>query len=294
MKKLVATVASACLGLAAAPLAAQSVPAPPSGFTLTWAEDFEAPGGVGLDQNDWIYSTGCCFGVSQVATMTTSTDNVYHDGNGNLIIKAIKGRGARWTSGRFETKRGDFGADPGGVLRVQASMQLPDLATKDGLGYWPGFWMLGSGYRTGGTWPDVGEIDIMESVNANPSYFVTLHCGTYPDGPCNEPIGVGSGEIACATCKTQFNTYAMELDRSKAVEEIRYYFNNTLVHTIKATDIDATAWSRATQGDFFILFDLYIGGDFPNGACNCRTPDRKTTVGGGMLKIAYVAVYNKP
>ena len=80
MKKLMTFAASLVLSAAAAPAVAQSVPAAPSGFTLTWADDFEAPVGTGLDTADWTYSTGCCFGVGQVATMTTSTDNVYHDG----------------------------------------------------------------------------------------------------------------------------------------------------------------------------------------------------------------------
>lgn len=294
MKKLLAFAASLVMGAVAVPAVAQSVPAAPSGFTLTWADDFERPAGVGLSTADWTYSTGCCFGVGQIATMTTSTDNVYHDGNGNLVIKAIKGKGARWTSGRFETKRGDFGAAPGGVMRVQASMQLPNLSGDAALGYWPGFWMLGTPLRNGGTWPDVGELDIMESVNGLDEFFATMHCGTYPGGPCNEPIGIGSGPVACSTCKTQFRTYAMEVDRSKAVEEIRFYLDNTLYYTLKQTEVDATTWSRAIHHDFFILFDLYIGGDFPDGYCNCTTPSRTKTQGGGMLKIAYVAVYNKP
>ncbi|MBX7496323.1 family 16 glycosylhydrolase [Qipengyuania sp. 6B39] len=293
MKKTWITAAALTLGMVGLPQAAQAAPPPPSGFSLTWADDFNGPGGTVADSAEWTYSTGCCFGTGQIATMTTSLDNVYQDGSGNLVIKAVRNR-TRWTSGRIETKRGTFAASPGGVMRVQASMQLPNVTTQNGLGYWPGFWLLGSGLRTGGTWPDVGEIDIMESVNGLPSFFASLHCGTYPGGPCNEPTGLTSGQLACATCKTEFHTYAMELDRSKTVEEIRFYLDSSLVHTIRASDVDPTTWSRAMDHSFFILLDLYIGGDFPNALCNCSTPSRTATVSGGMLKIDYVAVYNKP
>lgn len=281
------------LGMIAPLTGAAAAPQPPTGFTLTWADDFDRPAGTGADTSAWKYSTGCCFGTGQIATMTTSTANVYHDGQGHLVIKAIKDR-TRWTSGRIETQRSDFGAAPGGVMRVQASLQQPDLTTANGLGYWPGFWMLGAGYRTGGTWPDVGEIDIMEDVNGLSKVWGTLHCGVYPGGPCNEPNGIGSGGVTCTGCQTSYRTYAVEVDRSKAPEEIRWYLDGTQFFTVKATQVDATTWARAVDHPFFILFDLYIGGDFPNGVCGCTTPNRTTTVSGGMLKIDYVAVYNKP
>ncbi|MFD6425046.1 hypothetical protein ACFWEP_24125, partial [Streptomyces sp. NPDC060198] len=35
-----------------------SVPAPPSGFTLTWSDDFNGASGTGIDQGLWKYDTG--------------------------------------------------------------------------------------------------------------------------------------------------------------------------------------------------------------------------------------------
>jgi beta-glucanase (GH16 family) len=294
MKTILASAFALALGAFVAPAASQAAPPPPTGFTLTWADDFDRPAGTIADPANWTYSTGCCFGVHQVANMTTSLDNVYHDGSGNLVIRAIKDR-TRWTSGRLETRRADFGATPGGVMRVQASIQQPNVTPTNGLGYWPGFWMLGAGIRSGGTWPDVGEIDIMEGVNGLSKVWSTLHCGVNPGGPCNEPYGLApSAGYACSGCQTAFHTYAVEVDRSKAVEEIRSYLDGVLYQTIKASDVGATTWARAVDHPFSILLDLYIGGDFPNGVCNCTTPNRTTTVSGGMLKVSYVAVYNKP
>ena len=119
--------------------------------------------------------------------MTNSTSNVHLDGNGNLDITAL-GSGSSWTSGRVQTTSANVGAPAGGELEVTASIEQPT----GGLGYWPAFWMLGPGQ-----WPENGEIDIMEDVNSLSELSGTVHCGTDPGGPCNEPDGIGSGLVGC-------------------------------------------------------------------------------------------------
>ena len=45
----------------------------------------------------------------------------------------------------------------------------------EGGGYWPAFWMLGANIEEV-SWPDCGEIDIMENVGRRPEQiFGTLH-----------------------------------------------------------------------------------------------------------------------
>src|SRR5262245_1634988 len=65
-----------------------NVPAPPPGFSLTWSDDFNGGAGTGLDNATWKYDTGRGFGTGEIETMTDSTANVYHDGSGNLVLKA--------------------------------------------------------------------------------------------------------------------------------------------------------------------------------------------------------------
>ncbi|CAM5739024.1 GH16 domain-containing protein OS=Streptomyces microflavus OX=1919 GN=Smic_26270 PE=3 SV=1 [Streptomyces microflavus] len=97
--------------------------------------------------------------------MTDSTDNVRLDGKGALEIVPTR-EGEQWSSGRIETVRSDFAPPPGGVLRIEASIALPDVTGPKAAGYWPAFWTLGAPLRDGYTgWPGVGELDIMESVN---------------------------------------------------------------------------------------------------------------------------------
>jgi beta-glucanase (GH16 family) len=272
-----------------------AVPAPPAGFTTTWSDDFTGGSGTGLNTGTWKYDTGpgSSFGTGEIETMTNSTSNVYQDGAGHLVLKALHSgsdpRGG-WTSGRVETQAATFGAPAGGVVMMQASIQQPNVSTANGAGYWPAFWMLGSTLRTGTTWPTSGEVDILEDINGRSSVFGTLHCGTNPGGPCNESTGIGSGERACGGCQTGYHTYAVQIDRSVSPEQIRWYLDGNNYFTLAANRVDATTWANAVDHPFFIIFDLAMGGGFPDafgGGPNAAT------VSGASLNMDYVAVYNK-
>jgi hypothetical protein len=280
----------------AAPAAAPAaIPAPPAGFTTTWSDDFNGSSGSGVNTGDWKYDTGpgSSFGTGEIETMTNSTSNVFQDGSGHLVLKALHSGSdprAGWTSGRIETQSSSFGAPAGGVVMMQSSIQQPNLTTSNGAGYWPAFWMLGSTLRTGTTWPTSGEVDILEDINARSSVFGTLHCGTNPGGPCNESTGIGSGERACSGCQTGYHTYAVQIDRSVSPEQIRWYLDGNNYFTVNSTQVPAATWTAAVDHPFFIIYDLAMGGGFPDafgGGPNAAT------VSGGQMNIDYVAVYNK-
>jgi hypothetical protein len=279
----------------AAAVQPNAVPAAPSGFTTTWSDDFNGAANTGLNTGTWRYDAGegWTFGTGEIETMTNSTANVYQDGSGHLVLKALHSGtdpNAGWTSGRVETQADGFGAQPGGVVRMQASIQQPNVTTTNGAGYWPAFWMLGAPLRVGVPWPGSGEVDILEDINGRSSVFGTLHCGTNPGGACNESSGVGSGERACSGCQTGYHTYAVEIDRSTSPEQIRWYLDGANYFTLSSNQVDATAWHNAVDHSFYIIFDLAIGGGFPaafGGGPNAAT------VSGGSLNVDYVAVYNK-
>ncbi|WP_328916147.1 MULTISPECIES: glycoside hydrolase family 16 protein [unclassified Streptomyces] len=281
---------------AAVPAAAPAaVAAPPAGFSLTWSDDFTGASGTGVNGTNWKYDTGpgSSFGTGEIETMTNSTANVYQDGNGHLVLKALhSGTDPRsgWTSGRIETQSSSFGAPAGGVVRMESSIQQPNVTTANGAGYWPAFWMLGSTLRDGVTWPKSGEVDILEDINGRSSVFGTLHCGTNPGGVCNESTGIGSGERACGGCQTGYHDYAVEIDRSTSPEQIRWYLDGNNYFTVKANQVDATTWANAVDHPFFIIYDLAMGGGFPDafgGGPNANT------VSGAQMNIDWVAVYNK-
>jgi len=284
---LAAALGAVALFGAEAPTAqAVTVPAPPSGWSTVFSDDFSGASGSAPNSSKWTYDTGpgSNFGTGEIETMTNSTSNVHLDGNGHLNITAL-GSGSNWTSGRIHTPTALVGAPAGGKLQVTASIQQPSPA--NGLGYWPAFWMLGSGQ-----WPENGEIDIMEDVNALSQVAGTVHCGTYPGGVCNEGNGIGSGLRGCSGCQSGFHTYSMILDRTNtSAESITFYLDGSSYFTVTEGQIGASTWQQAFDHNMMIIFDLAMGGGFPNGVCGCTSPSGATT-SGGTMSVGYVAAYS--
>jgi len=280
---IVPVIAVAAAMVPAAPAAMAAVPGAPSGWSTVFSDDFSGSSGSGID-SQWMYDTGpgSNFGTGEIETMTNSTANVHEDGNGNLDLTALRS-GTAWTSGRVQTTTANVGAPAGGELEVTASIQQPT----GGLGYWPAFWMLGPGQ-----WPENGEIDIMEDVNALSEVAGTVHCGVDPGGPCNETSGIGSGLRACSGCQSGFHTYTMILNRTNtAAESITFYLDGTSYFTATEAQIGTSTWQAAFDHNLSILLDLAMGGGFPNGVCGCTTPTSATT-SGGTMSVAYVAAYS--
>jgi hypothetical protein len=262
---------------------ADTVPPPPSGWTTVFSDDFAGAAGSAPSSSNWFYDEGTGFGTGEIEQMTNSTNNVYLDGNGHLVLKAIN-NGGTWTSGRIESTRDDFEAPPGGELEMTAEIEQPNPAS--GLGYWPAFWALGAPMRTGGTWPTSGEIDMMEDVNGLNEASQTLHDAS------NSP---GHALIACPTtgCQAGYNTYSVIINRTNtSAETLEFLMDGTVENTITEASVGTTAWQEAIDHGFFIIFDLAMGGNYPNGICNCTTPTSATTSGASM-SVGYVAVYEE-
>ncbi len=269
-------------------------PTPSGNWTPVWSDNFSGSAGSVPSSSNWIEDTGTSspggpahWGTGEVETMSNSTNNVYLDGHNHLNITAINTNGA-WTSGRIETQRSDFAAPAGGMLQVTASLEQPNPT--NGMGYWPAFWMLGAGDRNNtASWPAVGETDIMEDVNARSEEAATLHCGVAPGGPCNEFNGFGSGLATCPGCQTGYHTYTEIIDRTLSDEQIRWYLDGRQIWIVRESQIGVNTWQAAVDHGFFIIFDLAIGGSFPNAVCNCTSPTSATT-SNGTLSVASVAV----
>jgi hypothetical protein len=262
---------------------AGTVPPPPSGWTTVFSDDFAGPAGSAPSPANWFYDIGTGYGTGEIENTTNSTSNVYLDGNGDLDITAID-NGGTWTSGRIESTRDDFEAPPGGEMEMTASIEQPDPA--DGLGYWPAFWALGSPGRTGGTWPTEGEIDMMEDVNGLNEASQTLH------DSANSP---GHALMACPTtgCQTGYNTYSVIINRvDTSAEYLEFLMDGTVESTITEASVGTTAWQDAIDHGFFIIFDLAMGGNYPDGICDCTAPTSATT-SGGTMSVQYVAVYEE-
>lgn len=270
-----------------------------------FSDRFSGPGGSRVDRK-WVYDIGTHYngvgcpanwGTGEVESATRSTANVSQDGQGHLLISPVES-GGRWTSGRIETAS-TFAAPAGGEMQVTASIKQPHPSS--GLGYWPAFWMLGAGFRASGAgtsgttaclkWPSVGEIDVLEDVNALSQHSGTLHCGIDPGGPCHEPTGLTSGLHPCPGCQTGYDTYSVIVDRTRAGDEsITWYLNGRAYHTVTERQVGAGTWQAAVDHRFFLILDLAIGGGYPDGVCGCTTPTASTSSGAEMA-VRSVAVY---
>jgi hypothetical protein len=283
---LAGSLVSVVTALTGAPAArADTVPPAPAGWTTVFGDNFAGAAGSAPASANWFYDIGTGYGTGETEHTTNSTSNVYLDGNGHLVLKAIN-NGGTWTSGRIESTRDDFQAPPGGKLEMTASIEQPNPAS--GLGYWPAFWALGSPMRAGGGWPTSGEIDMMEDVNGRNQASQTLHdAANSPGHPLIACPGAGS------TCQTGYHTYSVIIDRTNtAAESMQFLMDGTVESTITEASAGTTAWQEAIDHGFFIIFDLAMGGNYPNGICNCTTPTSATTSGASM-SVGYVAVYEQ-
>ena len=79
----------------AALFAAVSSPAQPApaqnSWQLVWSDEFNGPAGTPPDPAKWNYDLGGGgWGNDELETYTNSANNVFQDGNGNLVIRAIR------------------------------------------------------------------------------------------------------------------------------------------------------------------------------------------------------------
>jgi beta-glucanase (GH16 family) len=257
-----------------------------STWTQVWGDEFSGGAGSGLNTSNWQYDTGQGkWGTGEIENMTSSTNNVYQDGNGHLVVKAIRDGNGNWTSGRFESAPG-FTPPAGGMMAFESSISLPNVTGAAAQGYWPAFWALGNNLRSGTPWPTSGEIDTMESINGTNTDYAHFHCGTATGGPCNEPNGIGGGTSPSngGALQGNFHTYRMELDMSTNPQQIRFYLDGRNFYTLYSNQVDATTWSNATSAGFFIMYDLAIGGGWPGNPTS-------STVSGASMVVDYVHVY---
>ena len=253
-------------------------------WTTIWVEDFNGGANTAPSAGNWIHEVGSGYGTGEIETTTNSLSNVSLDGAGHLKITAIRDGAGAWTSGRIKTSRSDFAANAGELVKLSAILQQPNVPNgPGGEGYWPAFWALGSPFLTGGVWPTVGELDMMENVNGRDEVAAGFHCGTNPGGVCNEGSGRGSGLATCIGCKTGYHEYSVVLDRTKTDEELRWYLDGQQIWIVRQSQVGVTQWNDATHHGFYMILNLAIGGAFPDAVAGHYTPTDQTVSGGFML-----------
>ncbi len=281
--------------------ASAAVPGAPTGWTTVFSDDFNGSSGSALNRANWLYDLGTGYaggaanwGTGEIESATDSTNNVYQDGQGHLVIKAIRDGSGHWTSGRIETQRTDFAAPAGGQLEMSASILQPN--PQSGLGYWPAFWAMGGAARPVGAtnWPSIGEYDIMEDVNALSQHSTTFHCGVWA-GECHDPDGITSNLQPCGGCQTGYHTYSAIIDRTNtAAEQLRFYLDGSLTFTVNENQVSVGTWQAAIDHGFMAIFDLAIAGSYPDKVCGCSSAAQAGSItSGAAMSVDWFAVYQQ-
>jgi beta-glucanase (GH16 family) len=246
--------------------AVSSAKCPDATWKLVWGDDFEGASGTAANSANWAYDSGPNWYNGELQDYTSGTTNASLDGNGNLVIEARKEarEGRDYTSARLKTE----GKKTFTLGRFEGRMKLPY-----GQGMWPAFWMLG-----GNSWPNTGEIDIMENLGREPSIaHGTMHGPGYSGaaGPTATYTLPGSAKFS-----DDFHVFAIEWENNA----IRWYVDGSLYSTKTPADISGKTW--VYDHGFFIILNLAVGGEWPG------NPDA-TTVFPQKMVIDYVHVCQK-
>jgi uncharacterized protein (TIGR03437 family) len=231
---------------------AGSAAAQSSGWNLIWSDEFDGAANTPPNPANWTYDLGGGgWGNSELETYTNSTQNVYQDGQGHLVIQALESSPGSYTSGRVKTQ-GLFSFAYG---RIEARIKPPY-----GAGIWPAFWMLGSDIDTV-NWPECGEIDIMENFGADTSGGDD---GGFNHGSLHGPGYTGTGLTGeydfppGQSISNDFHVFAVEWDPTS----IQFFVDGNLfeTQTLNALPAGDTWEFNNTENPFFIIMNVAIGG----------------------------------
>jgi len=205
-------------------------------------DDFDGPAGSPPNPNLWGYDVGSGWGDGELGSYTDSTNNVYLDGQGHLVIAALKS-GNDYTSGRLVTR---------GKLAMTYGTMSARIKMPAGKGIHPGFWMLGTNVDTVG-WPKCGEIDVMESFG-DPSHYNFTVIGPSTE----EPKGQVQFSGAIADLSQGFHTYWVTREQGRITAGID---SATLATFTPASMPPGGQWVFDNQ-PMYALLNVGIGGDF--------------------------------
>ncbi|MEV8379158.1 family 16 glycosylhydrolase [Kribbella sp. NPDC056861] len=270
-----AVVAAGAAVLAAAVIqgpADADVNAPQAVAGTVWEDNFDGPAGQAPNSGKWRYDLGGGgWGNAERQYYTNSTRNSALDGAGHLVITARRESGGKqchygtceYTSARLLTAQ-TFTQKYG---RFEARLKLPRTQ-----GIWPAFWMLGDG---GQTWPNNGELDIMENIGREPS---TVH------GTIHGPGYSGGGGIGGAYSLPNggkfsdgFHTFTVDW----APDSITWYVDGKQYQRRTPADLGGRNW--VFNHPFFMILNVAVGGSWPG------YPDGSTQMPQSMT-VDYVRV----
>lgn len=229
-----------------------------SNTKLLWSDEFDGAAGDSVNPAFWNFDLGdgTEAGIPGWGNQEREwylAEQAKLSGNSELVIHAERnhdearypayyGKSAEWLSAKLTTK------DKVEVLYglIEARVKIPS-----GAGTWPAFWMLGTNLNEV-TWPQCGEIDILEARGRDSGNLVaTLHGPGY------------SGEFGCGkewrtpvSMVDDFHTFAVEW----LPDSITWLFDGHPFSRKIRADVAPHEW--VFDHPFYIITNLAMGGGF--------------------------------
>jgi beta-glucanase (GH16 family) len=239
-------------------------------WKLAWSDEFDGPANTPPDPSKWVYDLGHNedgWGNKELQSYTNSLENIHHDGQGHLIIRALRDESGHYTSGRLKTKS-KFAATFG---KIEARIKIAG-----GQGIWPAFWAMGADIDTAG-WPDCGEIDIMENIGRE---YSIQHASLHGPGYSGTESVTGSVSLSGGRhLSSDFHVFGVVWEK----DNIQFILDGQPYLTASPASLPpGKSW--AFNKPFFLLLNLAVGGTWPG------SPN-KSTVFPQDMTIDYVRVY---
>ena len=227
-----------------------------------WTDNFNESINI---QDNWNFEVWSPYTVNnELQAYTASTNNAYIE-NGNLVIKALRENldlnndgtpDTEYTSARLTTQNKRFyvyenncGSCDGGKIKVEVRAKLPT-----GVGTWPAIWMMPNNSEYG-SWPNSGEIDIMEHVGYDSN---VIHSSVH--NATNSGSLGGTNQTAYQTISNveeNYHTYGLIWSNDEIITFIDNEDNIVLDYN-NSEESGYELWPY--NKDFFIILNLAIGG----------------------------------
>ena len=221
---------------------------------LLWRQEFNGKANTAPDPKVFTYDLGDGggWGNSEQQYYTKQRQNVRIDGKGNLVISAVRIPDplyfdpcitCSFTSARLKTQ------DRVGFRygRIEARIKIPA-----GVGTWPAFWMLGADLGKTTTWPDSGEIDIMEAKGSQPNWaYGTVHGPGYSGGQA-----IGGLYISPQVLSEGYRVYSIDWKPNL----IEFYVDGNPYFQLDPTLLGERKW--VFNKEYFLILNIAMGGNF--------------------------------
>jgi beta-glucanase (GH16 family) len=229
-----------------------SVNALTSEWNLVFSDEFNTTGN--FDANKWTYSPR----LSPAWAKYLTSSPAYAAQNGNdLVLRmdnaVIAGDPVPYHSGGIQTStKFNFLY---GKVEVRARF-------KQGQGSWPAIWMMPEVPVAYGSWPNSGEIDIMEHVNYEDVVHQTIHNATVTNAQ-----GASTATKTTAYNTADYNIYGIVW----SPRAIQFYVNNVLRYTYtRAANATSAQWPF--DKPFYLILNQSGGAGWPGAINNADLP----------------------